>query len=543
MLPAVTEDTLSIWGWGEAARFPDGEQRAAMGQWAQALLGFDVGPPQDPVPPEALELSAPRSAALPPASLGALCSSTTRDRAAHAYGRSYEDTVRGFRGLYPHPPDVVARPRSEQDVVDLLDWCGASDLAAIPFGGGTSVVGGVEADVSSRWAGAVSIDLKGLDRVLEVDDVSRAARIQAGATGPVLNGQLSQHGFELRCFPQSYQFATLGGWIVTRAGGHYATVRTHIDDLVESVRMITPTGPWAARRRPGSGAGPSPDRMVLGSEGILGLVTEAWVRVVRPPRWRASASVRFSDWDRAVHALRGIAQSGLAPANCRLLDGTEARINSVAQDGSHVLLLGFESADHPLEAPMSRALEIARSAGGSCTRGARYRDAGAQGGDPTASSWRDAFFAGPYLRDVLVSLGVIVDTFETCITWDRFDELHGALQAELGDAMRRICGAGTLSCRVTHVYPDGPAPYYTFLAPGRPGAELEQWAELKAVASDLLIRHGATITHHHAVGRMHRPWYAQQRPEPLGRMLRAMKNTVDPAGLLNPGVLVAEENP
>lgn len=538
MLPPVTDSVRSIWGWGHADRFPDREQRAGMGQWAQALLGFDVGPPQDPAPLP--PLATPRITL--PASLATLGSTTDADRAAHAYGKSYEDIQRGFRGQYPHPPDVIARPTTEQHVTDLLDWCGSNDVAAIPFGGGTSVVGGVEADVGDRWRGVLTMDLRGLDRVLEVDPVSRAARIQAGATGPVLNRQLATHGFELRCFPQSYQFATLGGWIVTRAGGHYATVRTHVDDLVESVRMLTPSGAWESRRLPGSGAGPSPDRMVLGSEGTLGVVTEAWMRVVRPPRWRASASVRFDDWDRAVDALRAVAQAGLAPANCRLLDATEARINAVAQDGRHVLLLGFESDDHPLQPWMQRALQLAIEAGGQCPKGARYRDAGEAGSDPTASSWRDAFFAGPYLRDTLISLGVIVDTFETAITWDRFADLHGALQAELGDAMRRICGGGTLSCRITHVYPDGPAPYYTFLAPGRIGAELEQWAELKAIASDLLLEHGATITHHHAVGRMHRPWYAKQRPAPFGRVLRAIKSSVDPAGVMNPGVLVAEES-
>ena len=251
MLCGVPNGSHSIWGWGLADRFPDSEQRAAMGQWAEALLGFPVGPPRDPVPLQALDLPAPSEAATPPRALESICSQGVADRAAHAYGKSFEDIVRGFVGDYPHPPDVVARPTDEQQVVDLLDWCGSRDLAAIPFGGGTSVVGGVEPAISGRWRGAVTLDLRGLDRVLEVDPISRAARIQAGATGPVLNAQLAGHGLELRCFPQSYQFATLGGWIVTRAGGHYATVRTHVDDLVESVRMITPTGPWESRRLPG----------------------------------------------------------------------------------------------------------------------------------------------------------------------------------------------------------------------------------------------------------------------------------------------------
>ncbi|MCO4771417.1 MAG: FAD-binding oxidoreductase [Deltaproteobacteria bacterium] len=526
-------NTTSIWGWGEADRFPEAEHRSAMGQWASALLGFSTGAPREPVPAEALELRPSRVS--PPTALQSLCSTTVRDRAAHSYGKAYPDLVRGFRGEYPHPPDVVARPESEEDVAALLDWCGESGLALVPFGGGTSVVGGVEPP--SDHGGVVTVDLKGLDRVLEVDPISRAARIQGGALGPVLNAQLAEHDFELRCFPQSYRYSTLGGWIVTRAGGHYATVRTHVDDLVESVRMVTPQGVWESRRLPGSGAGPSPDRMILGSEGTLGIVTEAWMRVVRPPRFRASATVFYSTWEQAVAGLRAVSQAGLAPTNCRLLDATEARINAVSADPKATLILGFESDDHELGPWIRRAVQLAVAAGGVCPKGARTRDAKGGGGG-AASSWRDAFFEGPYLRDVLVSLGTIVDTFETACTWDRFPELDAAVRSAVQDALNRVCGGGTVSCRVTHVYPDGLAPYYTFLGPGREGAELEQWAEVKQAASDALLAAGGTITHHHAVGRMHRDHYAEQQPGPFGHALRAVKQAIDPAGTLNPGVLI-----
>lgn len=529
-------DTNSTWGWGEEARFPDREQRRAMGQWAGALLGFTTGEPDDPVDWRGVDLPAPRIEV--PAALSAICSTEARERISHSYGKSYPDLVRGFRGDYPRPPDVVARPRSEEDVTSLLDWCGSHDLAFVPFGGGTSVVGGVEAP--EGWDGVVTVDLTALDRVLEVDDVSGAARIQAGARGPVLNAQLARRGWELRCFPQSYRYATLGGWIVTRAGGHYATVRTHVDDLVESVRMLTPTGPWESRRLPASGAGPSPDRMVLGSEGTLGVVTEAWMRVVRPPRYRASASVRYADWDRALAGLRAVASSGLDPANCRLLDTTEARINAVSADPAHTLLLGFESHDHPLGPWIERAVALAVAEGGTCRKGARLRDAGEGSADPSAASWRDAFFEGPHLRDVLVSLGVIVDTFETACTWDRFPALDALVRSRLGGAMERLCGGGVISCRITHVYSDGLAPYYTFLAPGARGGELAVWAELKRAASDALIEAGGTITHHHAVGRMHREHWERQRPGPFGAVLRAVKDTLDPNGILNPGVLLPD---
>src|SRR5207302_776222 len=196
--------------------------------------------------------------------------------------------------------------------------------AVIAYGGGTSVVGGLEPRLPREdFVGVVTIDLKALDRVLEVDHVSRAARIQAGATGPRLEEQLAEHGLTLRHFPQSFQFSTLGGWIATRAGGHFATLYTHIDDLVESVRAITPAGTWASRRLPGSGAGPSPDRLLIGSEGTLGLITEAWVRLQAKPTHRASTSVRFPSFGAGADAVRAIAQAGLYPANCRLIDPAE----------------------------------------------------------------------------------------------------------------------------------------------------------------------------------------------------------------------------
>jgi alkyldihydroxyacetonephosphate synthase len=510
-----------------------------MGQMALAMLGFGGEEVEEPVPLAEATMPSPRIE--PPSTLAGICSTDRRERALHTYGRSWPDLVRGFRGDYAVAPDVVARPLCEDDVVSVLRWCADAGIACIPFGGGTSVVSGVEPDVGPRWAGVVSLDVRGMNRLLEVDETSLSARLQAGATGPQINEQLAAHGLTLRCFPQSWEFATLGGMIVTRAGGHYATVRTHIDDLVQSVRMVTPVGVWESRRVPGSGAGPSPDRIVLGSEGILGVVTEAWMRVQRRPQFRSKADVRFAEFDAVVEATRRLSQSGLDPANCRVLDRREAALNQVATDGSNVLLLGFESADHPQEARMARALEIAEGCGGVCPGGPSHRDDGDGGRDAgLAASWRDAFFGGPYLRDVLLSVGVIADTFETAITWDRFDALHEALVREVRAAMKDVCGAGRLTCRFTHVYPDGPAPYYTFLAPARKGEELAQWAAIKEAASEVLMAHGATITHHHAVGRLHRPWYERQRPVPMGDVLRAMKRQLDPTGMLNPGVLIKE---
>ena len=524
---------LKHWGWGYEDEQPPADELRATAAFLAGHLGFGDTEPRAPVPLSDVALPRPRLAA--PERLAPICRTDAYERALHAYGRSYRDVVRAFAGDFAHPPDVVAHPRTEAECAEVLDWAIGAGAAVIPFGGGTSVVGGVEPALArDDFTGVVTIDLRALDRVLEVDPVSLSARIQAGATGPVLEDQLRAHGLTLRHFPQSFAFATLGGMVATRAGGHFATLYTHIDDLVESVRALTPAGLWASRRLPGSGAGVSPDRMLLGSEGTLGIITEAWVRVRPRPRWRAGTAVRFADFAAGAAAVRALAQSGLHPANCRLIDPDEARLTGTS--GAHppaaLLVLGFESAAFPVAARLEQALECCGDHGGS------WDAAAAEQGDDAVSGWRDAFLRAPYLRDVFVAMRVISETFETAVTWDRFGELHAAVMQRTTAAVREVCGTGSVTCRFTHVYPDGPAPYYTVLAPARRGAELDQWAAVKAAAADAIVAAGGTITHHHAIGRDHRPWYDRQRPEPFAQALRAMKAALDPRGALNPGVLI-----
>ena len=494
------------WGWGYEDQQPDsGALRASAGALAQHL-GFSLDGLEEPVQLDAIDLPAPRVA--PPPDLADICASDVHARASHALGKSYADVVSGFRGRFQHPPDFVARPRGEDELERLLEWCSAERVAAIPYGGGTSVVGGVTPRVGPSYNGAISIDLHAFDRVLEVDPVSRAARIQAGAAGPVLEAQLSQHGLTLRHFPQSFEFSTLGGWIATRAAGHFATVRTHIEDFVESLRALTPSGAWESRRLPGSGAGVSPDRMLAGSEGTLGIITEAWVRVQPRPSHRRSEGVLFETFAQGAECVRALSQSGLNPANCRLIDAREARM-TMAGDGTHALLvLGFESTDHPVDGDMDRALALCAEHGG------RVSQRRAKQGGDAVSSWREAFLGAPYMRDVLVAMGVLSETFETAITWERFPGFHERVTAAAGEAVRETCGPqGLLTTRFTHVYPDGPAVYFTILAPARRGDEAAQWSEIKRAAADAVIAEGATITHHHAVGRDHVPWYEIQRPD------------------------------
>jgi alkyldihydroxyacetonephosphate synthase len=539
-----SEPDRSWWGWGRTQDALPDDECVALASLLPGLRSSPLAVPKI----GSLALAPPRIT--PPGSLAETVSASPAERAGHTYGKAYRDVVRALHGDLEAAPDLVAYPRTESEIVDLLDWAGSRNVAVIPYGGGSSVVGGVEYRGEGDHAGALSLDLSAMNRVLEVDATSRAARIQAGVLGPALEAQLRDHegglergraggpdgGLTLRHFPQSFEFSTLGGWLATRAGGHYATLFPHIDDFVESMRVVTPAGTAESWRLPGSGAGPSPDRLFLGSEGTLGVITEAWMRLQDRPVHKASASLAFTDVTDALEAVRAISQSGLHPANCRLLDPGEAALSGAAHDGESVLVLGVESAHHPVEGRLTELTALAADHGGV------VRTADGPGGDEAVSAWRSAFLRMPYLRDGLARMSAITETFETACTWDRLPGLYREVRTGLGAAIEEVTGSpGIVNCRLTHVYPDGAAPYFTVIAVGRPGAEVAMWDEIKSAAMETLNRHVATVTHHHAVGRDHRPGYDRQRPEPFALALRAAKGALDPHGILNPGVLLDPE--
>jgi alkyldihydroxyacetonephosphate synthase len=529
---------LRFWGWGYADEELSSAEVALMQQ-----LGGMVGASDSPVDiPLLADIALPAPRLSPTGRVADMTSITAYDRITHAYGKSLPDSLRLLMGQVPNPPDLVAFPRNEDDLSELIDYATGQGAALIPFGGGTSVCGGVEPDVGDAYPASISVDLQYMNKVLEVDDVSRAALIEGGALGPELEAALKPQGLTLRHFPQSFQFSTLGGWIVTRAGGHFATNYTHIDDLVESVRMITPRGEMESRRLPGSGAGPSPDRMMLGSEGTMGFVTRAWMRLQERPTFRASSSVKFPTMAQACSAVRAISQSGLFPSNCRLLDPAEGLLNRVGDGQQAILVLAFESSDHPLDAWLARALELAADHGGQWDPQAAKAEGGHREG--AAGAWRNQFLRAPYFRNYLTPHGVMADTFETAITWDRFDEFYTGVRERLTRVIREVTGAdGMISCRFTHVYPDGPAPYFTFYAKGMEdgdlGSMLSRWREIKLAANEAVTSLGGTVTHHHAVGRDHRPkGYDNQAPALFLEAFSAARNALDPNGIMNPGVLI-----
>jgi alkyldihydroxyacetonephosphate synthase len=526
----ATRRTRKWAGWGYE---DDGVDDVAFARLIAAvgrLLG-DLELPVIRVPAiEQIELRPPRFPA--PDELAEFVTGERMDRATHAYGKAYVDLVRAVRGEVPNPPDYVAYPRTETDIASLLHFAEAERIAITPYGGGTSVVGGVEPSASARFAGSISLDLRHLDGILEVDPRSRLAHVQAGLLGPALEAGLKPHGLTLRHYPQSFEFSSVGGWIATRAAGHYATGPTHIDDLVAGVRMVCPRGVIETVPRGYAGGGPLPERLILGSEGTLGVVTAAWLRLHGIPTHRASATVRFSDPAAGIEAVRALAQSGLEPATCRLVGQLESALTGLGNGRTADLLLGFESADHPVDGSLDRALAICADHGGA--RDSMGRDEPA---DQGRDRWRSLFLQAPYLRDRLALRGLVVETFDTASTWTAFDGLHRAVLDAVQAAVDRACGRGIVTWRITHAYPDGVAPYYTVVAVAELGREIDQWTQIKRAASDAIEANGGTTTHHHAVGRTHAPWIERERGPLFFEALAAAKRALDPAGIMNPGVL------
>jgi len=531
---AARAERRSFWTWGYVSDEPsDGERRAAAERLASRVGEF-VAPPKIPAI-EDIVLPKPRLEV--PSTLQGWVSDAAPERITHTYGGHSLELLEALRGEFDHPPDAVAHPRDDDELEATLAWCDREGFAAIPYGGGTSVVWGVNVPPEAR--AAVTIDLDNLNALLEVDEVSRAGRVQGGILGPDLEAALKPLGLTLRHFPQSFPWSTVGGWVATRSGGHYATNHTHIDDFVESTRMLTPKGWFESRRLPGSGAGPSPDRLVLGSEGTLGLITECWLRLQKRPVFRATAGVTFASWPRGCEAVREIAQAKLWPANLRILDPGEAEFSAGMDGGTALLIIGFESSEVPQDTNIRAAVAIARSHGGIVDDDAVLIDDGS--GKPTGrggavGAWRNAFIG--VNAGLTAGLGLLADTFETAITWDRWPDFDAEVRERVGNALRGSLGGPRLSCRFTHVYPDGPAPYYSFSGIVPRGAEQERWSIVKQAATEAVVAAGGTVTHHHAVGRMHRAGWDEQRPGPFADLWRAAKRSVDPNGILNPGVLI-----
>lgn len=528
-------EELNFWGWGKKSASPSEDELRELGELISQY--FDVEDASIAPPPTLDSIDIPSPVIDVPESIEAFSNQRRHLRALNTYGRGFPDMVRGFNGNFNPAPDVVALPDNEDQIKRTFEWASNNEASVIPVGGGTNVVRATEPGAADNRP-TVALNMRRMNQVTDIDTLSQTARIQAGATGPELERQLQQANLTLRHYPQSFEFSTLGGWIATRAGGHFATVETRIDDFVNNTRTLTPDGPMESRPLPSSGAGPDPNSMVLGSEGTLGVITEATVRVREKPGYRARATVAFEDFSRGAEACRALARSSLNPANARLLSQEEVLLYQLSDNITNLLFLGFESPNVPVEDELERAVSLCRDFEGRVeSRSVTVPDDEKEDREETESNWRQAFFQGPYLFNGLIRLGMIVDTVETCCSWSQFEELHRTVMETARAEFKKTTGEGFITCRFTHLYPEGPAPYYTLVAPGDITNRISQWRRLKDALSEAISDSGGTITHHHAVGRVHQEWYERETPRRFRSSLSGVKSQLDPDGIMNPGVL------
>jgi alkyldihydroxyacetonephosphate synthase len=449
-------------------------------------------------------------------------------RAAHANGMSYLDLVRRS-AQPPIAPDAVVLPADHDEVGAVLRACSEHSVAVVPFGGGTSVVGGV-APERGGFGAVIALDLRRLDALLEVDDVSWTATLQAGVTGPRAEELLAAHGFTLGHVPQSFERATIGGYAATRSAGQLSTGWGRFDALVERVRAATPAGDLDLGRAPGTAAGPDLRQLVLGSEGAFGVITSVTVRVRPIPEVRRHEGWRVADLATGVGILRTLAQRGPKPDLARLSDETETAMGVATggggtdEAGGCLLLVGWEGFADDVAARAAGAEKILRAAGATPL------------GEEAAESWRHGRFRAPRLRDELLGAGMLIETLETATTWRDLEALH----ARVGEVLREALeGASPIvACHVSHLYAAGASLYFTVLARRSADDPVGQWSTAKAAVMDALTGAGATLTHHHAVGADHAPWLVAEVGDLGVEVLRAVKARLDPAGVLNPGKLL-----
>jgi alkyldihydroxyacetonephosphate synthase len=540
-------EPLMLWyGWGEQ---PGGH---TVSDDRLAVLGRELGLSGRKTPPVSLE-----SVSVPSSTLGddvasALADavggsswvrSSDEERVRHAAGRSYPDLIRLRSGSSLSPPDAVVYPGSHDSVAAVLELCASHGIAVVPFGGGTSVVGGVE-PLRGSFSSVVSLNLSRLDG-LEVDRQSLTAVMGAGLRAPRAEARLNGRGLTLGHFPQSYEFASIGGYVATRSAGQASTGYGRIDELVVGVRAATPAGDVETKAVPATAAGPSVRELLVGSEGALGVITEATLRVRPLPVARRYEAWSFPSFVEGAEAFRSLEQSHASPDVARLSDEEETRIALLQAGGGvaqrvltgylgarghrrfSLAILGWEGEEDDVERRRSRTRGLLRAAGGVPI------------GSKPGQAWLRGRYAGPYQRDALLDNDVMVETLETATSWSQLPGLWRGVGDSLRDTLTLRGTPGIVACHISHLYPSGASLYFTFMA-RREEAALDQWYAVKAAACEAIVANGGTVTHHHAVGRDHTPWMTAEVGELGVELLRAAKDRLDPAGIMNPGKLIPE---
>jgi len=460
------------------------------------------------------------------------CGIDDRARLLRAGGKSTLDLLRRKDSGVQDAPDAVLLPGSEDAIAAILRYCADHCIAIVPFGGGTSVVGGLD-PIRDDFKAVISLDLRRLNRLHSLDAMSGEAELGAGLTGPDAERLLGERGFSLGHFPQSFQFATIGGFAATRSSGQDSAGYGRFNDMVRGLRTVTPAGVLDLGRAPESAAGPDLRQLMIGSEGVFGIITRVRVRVHPVPEATRYEAWSFPDFATGADALRAVVQAGTGPTVIRLSDEAETGVNlatteSIGEDsvtGGCLAITVFEGTEAHVESRHAETRALLEAKGGTSL------------GEAPAHAWEHGRFGAPYLRDSLLSAGALCETLETATNWSNVPALKTAVTEALTSALAESGTPALVLCHISHVYPTGASLYFTVVA-GQRGNPIEQWRKAKAAASDAMMRTGATITHHHAVGADHRPWMRDEVGDLGVAVLRAVKATLDPAGILNPGKLI-----
>ena len=556
---------LRWWGWGTLDREYPVEGWKIFWSSLPEWVGLPDEAVERETPPVSLEDISLRPSRLDDPVLASLCAllgdravrTEKLARVGHAYGKSYCDLIRVRAGHIPNPPDAVVYPADQRQICTLLAWAAERDIVLIPFGGGSSVVGGLEPPDDDERP-VLALDLANLGRVLCVDSASRVARIQAGARGPEVESQLNAQGFTLGHFPQSFEFSTLGGWIATRAAGQNSVGYGEIEDMTQAVRVVTPSGVIETKDTPATAAGPSLLHMLIGSEGAYGVITEATMHIHPLPAVQDYRGILFRSLEDGIAACRDLAQSAdLHLAIVHLSDEPETVSYAVLSQGPRglrgladtllqrylkvqgydwnsgnvLMLLGFDGKAKQVARQWDRALEICGD----------YQ--GCSLGQAIGQSWMRNRYLQPYLRDLLLDHGVMTDTLETATTWSNLMHLYESMATAMRGAVPISGGGpGYVMMNISHVHAYGASISSTFL--GRqvndpdPLAKQAQWQAVKQTTTDAILAAGGTLTHHHGVGRDHTPWLEKEVGSVSVQGLEALKRTFDPTGIMNPGVLL-----
>jgi alkyldihydroxyacetonephosphate synthase len=492
---------------------------------------------EDELEPEQVRL---RPSALSPADRDGLasivgaecCGIEDRSRLLRAGGKSTLDLLRRKDSGVQDAPDAVLLPGNEEEIAEIIRYCADHSIAIVPFGGGTSVVGGLD-PIRGDFKAVVSLDLRRLNQIHSLDEVSGEAELGAGLTGPEAERLLGERGFSLGHFPQSFQFATIGGFAATRSSGQNSAGYGRFNDMVRGLRTVTPAGVLDLGRAPESAAGPDLRQLLIGSEGTFGIITRVRVRVHPAPEATRYEAWSFPDFATGADALRAVVQTGTGPTVIRLSDEAETGVNLATTEsigeggitGGCLAITVFEGTQAHVESRHAETRALLEASGGTSL------------GEAPARAWEHGRFGAPYLRDSLLSAGALCETLETATNWAGVPALKAAVTEALTTSLAESGTPALVLCHISHVYPTGASLYFTVVA-GQRGNPIEQWRKAKAAASDAMVRTGATITHHHAVGADHRPWMRDEVGDLGVAVLRAVKATLDPAGILNPGKLI-----